>query len=135
MSAAMEHYHKQYYRENKHLLDKYSIDYYKTHKKEIRNKRLERNPMCCCGSRKEAHNKTESVTFRNDTKLVLKGMCKTHYLFKGTLIAIANQWRNEGRTLKSALRHIVSSVCRRICRQRSSQLSIKKLKSVRPHKL
>ncbi len=129
----MEPYYKQYYKENKKSLDEYSTDYYTSHKKQIRNKRLERNPMCCCGSRKEAHNKTESVTFRNDTKLVLKGMCKTHYLFKGTLIAIAKQ-RNEGRTLKSALRHIVPNMPA-YCRQRCSQLSLKKLQSMRPHKL
>ena len=132
MSAAMEHYHKQYYRENKHLLDKYSIDYYKTHKKEIRNKRLERNPMCACGSRKEAHNKTETFNF-GDKKKVLKNMCKTHYLFKGTLVAIAKQ-RNEGRPLKVALRYIVPNMPDHL-RQRCSQLSLKKLKSVRPHKL
>ena len=132
MSAAMEHYHKQYYRENKHLLDKYSIDYYKTHKKEIRNKRLERNPMCACGSRKEAHNKTDTFNF-GDKKKVLKNMCKTHYLFKGTLVAI-KKWRNEGKTLKFALRHIYERMPDYL-RERCSQLSLKKLKSVRPHKL
>ena len=133
MSAAMEHYHKQYYRENKHLLDKYSIDYYTLHKKEIRNKRLERNPMCCCGSRKEAHNKTDKITFESGNKIVLKNMCKTHYLFKGTLIAIAKQ-RNEGRRLKVALRHIVPNMPNHLL-QKCSQLSIKKLKSMRLHKL
>ena len=129
----MEPYHKQYYRENKHLLDEYSIDYYTSHKKEIRIKRLERNPMCHCGSRKEAHNKTDKITFESGNRIVLKNMCKTHYLFKGTLIAIAKQ-RNEGRTLKSALRHIVPDMPDYL-RQKCSQLSIKKLQSMRPHKL
>ena len=97
----MEPYHKQYYRENKHLLDDYSIDYYNTNKKQIRIKRLERNPMCHCGSRKEAHNKTDKITFESGNKIVLKYMCKTHYLFKGTLKAIEKQ-RQRGITLKFA---------------------------------
>ena len=129
----MEPYHKQYYRENKHLLDDYSIDYYNTNKKQIRIKRLERNPMCHCGSRKEAHNKTDKITFESGNKIVLKYMCKTHYLFKGTLIAIAKQ-RDEGITLKVALRHIVPNMPTYL-RQMCSQLSIKKLQPVRPHKL
>jgi len=129
----MEPYHKQYYRENKHLLDEYSIDYYTSHKKQIRIKRLERNPMCCCGSRKEAHNKTDKITFASGNKIVLKNMCKTHYLFKGTLIAIARQ-RQRGRPLKVALRHIVPNMPDYL-RQRCSQLSLKKLQPVRPHKL
>lgn len=133
MSATMEHYHKQYYRENKHLLDKYSTDYYNTHKKQIRNKRLERNPMCCCGSRKEAHNKTDKITFDSDKKIVLKNMCKTHYLFKGTLVAI-KKWRNERKTLKFALRHIYERMPDYL-REKCSQLALKKLQSMRPHKL
>jgi len=128
----MEPYYKQYYRENKQSLDKYSIDYYTSHKKQIRNKRLERNPMCCCGSRKEAHNKTNTFTFETGKKKVLKNMCKTHYLFKGTLVAIKRQ-RKKGKPLKVALRHIYENMPEYL-RQNCSQLSLKKLQSMRPHK-
>lgn len=129
----MEPYHKQYYKENKKSLDEYSIDYYTSHKKQIRNKRLERNPMCACGSRKEAHNKTDTFNWKSGKRIVLTKMCKTHYLFKATLVAISIQ-RQEGRPLKVALRHIYVNMPDYL-RQKCSQLSLKKLQSVRPHKL
>lgn len=126
----MEPYYKQYYKENKKSLDEYSNDYYTSHKKEIRNKRLERNPMCPCGSRKEAHNKIGNFSFKSGKKIVLKKMCKTHYLFKATLVAIARQ-RNRGRPLKVALCNIYENMPNYL-RQKCSQ---KKLQSMRPHKL
>ncbi len=128
----MEPYHKQYYKENKKSLDEYSIDYYNANKKQIRNKRLERNPMCCCGSRKEAHNKTDTFTFVSGKK-TYKNMCKTHYLFKATLMSIAKQMQR-GRPLKVALCLIVPNMPDHL-RQKCSQLSLKKLQPMRPHKL